>query len=97
MHNFDILTGYLTNLPISGDIMNLSKKIESKPDIMLGKPVIKGTRITVELIVRKLGEGMSVENLLEAYPRLTKEDVQAALTYAASALAHEELLNLGNE
>jgi len=66
--------------------MNLLQKIESRPDVMLGKPVIKGTRITVELIVRKLGEGMSVDDLLQAYPRLAKDDVQAALAYAAGAL-----------
>jgi uncharacterized protein (DUF433 family) len=77
--------------------MNLLNKIESRPDIMLGKPVIKGTRISVELIVRKLGEGLGVGDLLKAYPRLTREDVQAALAYAAAALAHEELLSVGNE
>jgi len=77
--------------------MKLLQRIESRPDVMLGKPVIQGTRITVELIVRKLGEGMSVDDLLQAYPRLTKDDVQAALTYAAGALAHEELLSVGNE
>lgn len=49
---------------------------------MLGKPVIKGTRIPVELIVRKLGEGASVENLLDGYPSLKREDIQAALLYA---------------
>jgi len=53
---------------------------------MLGKPVIKGTRIPVELIVRKLGEGASVEDLLDGYPTLKKEDVQAALIYAADTM-----------
>lgn len=64
-------------------------KIEINPDVMLGKPVIKGTRVSVELIVRKLGEGASVEDLLDAYPNLKKEDIQAALTYAANTLANE--------
>ena len=53
---------------------------------MLGKPVIKGTRVPVELIVRKLGEGASIEDLLDGYPNLKKEDIQAALTYAANTL-----------
>lgn len=57
---------------------------------MLGKPVIRGTRIPVELILRKLSEGASEADLFDAYPRLTREDVQAALAYAADTLAHEE-------
>ncbi|MBW1796751.1 MAG: DUF433 domain-containing protein [Deltaproteobacteria bacterium] len=64
-------------------------RIEINPEVMLGKPVIKGTRIPVELIVRKLGEGASVEDLLDGYPNLKKEDIQAALTYAANSLANE--------
>ena len=58
-------------------------RIEKKPDVMLGKPVIKGTRIPVELIIRKLGEGASFKDLLDAYPTLNREDIQAALIYAA--------------
>jgi len=46
-------------------------RIEKKPDVMLGKPVIRGTRIPVELIIRKLGEGSSIEYLLDAYPKET--------------------------
>ena len=69
--------------------MTLNDRIEINPDIMLGKPVIKGTRIPVELIVRKLGEGVSVEDLLDAYPNLKKKDMQAALIYAADMLANE--------
>ena len=55
--------------------------IERKPDVLLGKPVIKGTRIPVEIIVRKLGEGASIEDLLDGYPNLKKEDIQAALLF----------------
>ena len=55
----------------------------SDPEIMMGKPTIKGTRITVELILEKLGQGMTVAELLEAYPHLTAEDVLAALSFAA--------------
>jgi uncharacterized protein (DUF433 family) len=69
--------------------MNVFDRVETSPEIMLGKPVIKGTRIPVELIVRKLGEGARVEDLLDAYPNLKKEDIQAALIYAADTLANE--------
>ena len=57
--------------------------ITRNPEIMLGKPVIKGTRIPVELILRKIAEGASTADLLDAYPRLTSENIQAALLYAA--------------
>jgi len=56
--------------------------IEVNPRVMLGKPVIRGTRIPVELILRKLGEGASEADLLDAYPRLTREDIHAAIRYA---------------
>ena len=68
--------------------------IEINPKIMLGKPVIRGTRIPVELLLRKLGEGATESDILDAYPRLTREDIQAALSYAAAALAHEEVMVL---
>jgi uncharacterized protein (DUF433 family) len=74
--------------------MGFSNRIETNSSIMLGKPVIKGTRITVELIVRKLGEGATTEDILDGYPNLTKEDIQAALIYAAESLAHEEYLQV---
>lgn len=66
-------------------------RIEIDASVMLGKPVIRGTRITVELILRKLSEGATHADLLDAYPRLTREDIQAALALAADALAHEEI------
>ena len=74
--------------------MTLYDRIERKPEVMLGKPVIKGTRIPVELIVRKLGEGASVEDLLDGYPKLKKEDIQAALLYAADTLGNELVVEL---
>ena len=52
----------------------------------MGKPVIKGTRITVELVLEKLSAGESIENLLEAHPQLNKEQIQAALAFAAQSL-----------
>ena len=67
-------------------------RIEVNPKVMLGKPVIRGTRIPVELILRKLGEGASEADLLDAYPRLKRADIQAALSYAADTLAHEEVI-----
>ena len=60
--------------------------IESNPDVMMGKPVIRGTRITVELILEKLAAGETMAQLLEAHPRLTAEAVHAALGYAAEVL-----------
>jgi uncharacterized protein (DUF433 family) len=67
-------------------------RIEMNPDVMLGRPVIRGTRVTVELLVRKLAEGATADVLLEAYPRLTREDIRAALRFAADMLAHEEVV-----
>lgn len=60
--------------------------IQSNPKVMMGKPVIAGTRITVELILEKLAAGETIEQLLEAHPRLTKQAVLAALAFAAQAL-----------
>jgi len=61
-------------------------RIVSDPGVMMGKPVIEGTRITVELILEKLAAGESIEQILEAHPRLTREAIQAALGFAAEAL-----------
>jgi len=69
------------------------ERIESNPRIMQGKPVIRGTRITVELILRRMSEGADEQTLLQAYPHLTRDDIQAALRYAADTLAHEEVLS----
>jgi uncharacterized protein (DUF433 family) len=54
-------------------------RIEVRPDVMLGKPVIRGTRITVEPILRKLGEGATIEDVLDGYPRLQPEDIRAVM------------------
>jgi uncharacterized protein (DUF433 family) len=67
-------------------------RIEINPNVMLGKPVIRGTRIPVELILRKLSEGATEAELLDGYPRLTPEDIRAALAYAADSISHEETL-----
>jgi uncharacterized protein (DUF433 family) len=70
----------------------ITNRIEINPDVMMGKPVIRGTRIPVELILRKLSEGSTEDDLLDAYPRLTPNDIRAALAYAADTLAHETIL-----
>jgi uncharacterized protein (DUF433 family) len=75
--------------------MTLTERIEMNPHVMLGKPVIRGTRIPVELILRKLSEGASEADLIHAYPRLTREDIQAAMRYAADTIAHEEIVFIG--
>lgn len=63
-----------------------SELIQSDPAILMGKPVIAGTRITVELILEKLSAGETIDQILEAHPRLTREGVLAALNFAAQAL-----------
>ncbi len=60
--------------------------IISNPKIMMGQPVVSGTRITVDLILEKLSAGETFEQLLKAHPRLTKEGIQAALQFAREAL-----------
>ena len=66
--------------------------ILSDPNIMMGKPVIAGTRLTVELILEKLGAGESIEQLLEAHPNLTLDGVRAALAYAAQVLRSDVVI-----
>ncbi|MFP4686907.1 MAG: DUF433 domain-containing protein [bacterium] len=74
--------------------MQLAERIEMNPEIMNGKPVIKGTRITVELVLKKMAEGAEVSDLQEAYPHLQKEDIQAVLEYAARTHSDEELIEV---
>ena len=72
--------------------MTSTDRIEMNPKVMMGKPVIKGSRIPIELILRKLSEGATKDDLLDAYPRLKTEDIHAAIGYAADILAHEETI-----
>lgn len=72
--------------------MITTNRIEINPSIMLGKPVVRGTRIPVELIVRKFSEGASEKDLCQAYPNLTSQDIRAALAYAADTVAHEQIV-----
>lgn len=72
----------------------LLKRVEINPDIMAGKPIIKGTRIPVELILNLLGQQLSIKDILDDYPHLKKEDIQAALFYASSVIHNEEIIPL---
>ena len=66
-------------------------RIVTDTKILAGKPIIKGTRISVEFILELLSSGMSVEDVIKEYPHLKKEDILAALDYAVSTLRHEEV------
>lgn len=69
-------------------------RIVVDPEIMVGKPVIKGTRIAVELILRQLAQGITVEELLANYPHLAREDVYAAIEYASELVTEENIYPL---
>jgi uncharacterized protein (DUF433 family) len=70
------------------------ERIRIDAKVMVGKPVIRGTRVPVELIVRMLAQGIPENDILEEYPRLELEDIRAALAYAAQVLAHEDVFPL---
>jgi uncharacterized protein (DUF433 family) len=72
--------------------MNWKEHLSSDPSIMLGKVVIKGTRIPVDLILEKLASDYSFDDLKEAYPHITTEDIQACLFFAADNSKHEKTL-----
>ena len=72
----------------------LEQRISIDPQVMTGKPVIRGTRIPVELIVRMLAQGISEDDILQEYPRLERKDIRASLAYAAQILAHEDVFPL---
>ena len=70
------------------------QRITLDPNVMAGKPVIRGTRIPVELIVRMLAQGIPEGEILKEYPRLQPGDIRVALTYAAETVAHEDVFPL---
>ena len=71
---------------------DLLERIAIDPQVMLGKPVIRGTRITVEILLEKIAAGCSIDEILLDYPRLTREDVLAAVAYAREALSTDEII-----
>lgn len=73
--------------------MNYTDYIESDARVMIGKPVIKGTRITVATVLKKLSEGATVPQLLEAYPTLTETSIQAVLAYASDVIGNEVVIS----
>ena len=70
-------------------------RIVTNPDVMLGKPVVEGTRITVELILEKLSGGESVDQILDSYPTLTRQGVLAAIKYAVDVLRLDVVFPIG--
>jgi len=77
-------------------MMNWTGHIESNPKVMMGKPVIKSTRIPVDLLLEKLAEGETISDLLEAYPTIKKEDIYAALAFASEAIKNEIVYSLAS-
>ena len=73
---------------------SLLKRIELNPEIMLGKPVISGTRLPAEIIVEKIADGATVEDILKQYPFLEEEDIKAALHYAANLMKTDDIFAL---
>lgn len=73
-------------------MVDYRKHIYSDPKIMLGKPIVKGTRITVELLLRKVADGYTFEEVLEMYPHLKLDDILASIAYAATIMESEEVI-----
>jgi uncharacterized protein (DUF433 family) len=74
--------------------VNWQDHIEQRPDVMQGKPVLKGTRLTVELILQRLSDGATEQDLLASYPKLTADHIRAAMGYAAAAISTDETVFL---
>ncbi len=72
--------------------MEYRDRLSADPNVMLGKPVIKGTRVTVELILERLGDGMSIDEILSATPGISKDDILACLSYSSHVISKESLL-----
>jgi uncharacterized protein (DUF433 family) len=88
-----LLSSSATVIPSSmGEDFMAHNRIELNPEVMGGKPVIRGTRVPVEIILRKLGTGMTIEAIIADHPRLTTDDIRAAQAFAADYLADEDVL-----
>lgn len=72
-----------------------NERITVDPDILVGKPIIKGTRISVELILDRLADGWSMDDILASYPHISREDVLAAITFAAELFKEETFIAIG--
>ena len=77
--------------------MKWQERIVIDPQILVGKPVIKGTRLAVEFIIELMSQGWTVQDILHNYPGLTNEDIQACLAYASAVLHQEKVFPLGIE
>ncbi len=77
-------------------IKQLADRITINPDVMVGKPTIRGLRITVEQILKALAGGITTQELLEDYPELEPEDIQAVLLYAAELVSEEQVFEIGS-
>ena len=75
--------------------MNWKDRIEVNPAVLVGKPIIKGSRISVELILDRLADGWSMEDVLISYPHISKEDVLAALSFASELFKEETFVAVG--
>ncbi|HHT9146262.1 MAG: DUF433 domain-containing protein [Candidatus Brocadiaceae bacterium] len=78
------------------DIKQLSDRITINHDVMVGKPTIRGLRITVEQVLKALAGGITTQGLLEDYPELEPEDIQAVLLYAAELVSEEQVFEIGS-
>lgn len=74
--------------------MNWQQYISLNPEVMTGKPVIKGTRITVELLLERLGNGWTMEQLMESFPHVSPDSIRACLLYAADSVRNEIIHNI---
>ncbi|MEW6038813.1 MAG: DUF433 domain-containing protein [Pseudomonadota bacterium] len=75
--------------------MNWKDRIVVDPEILVGKPIIKGTRISVELLLDRVADGWSIDDILRSYPHLTRDDVLAALSFAAELFREERFVAVG--
>ena len=74
--------------------MEYQERIEINPDILVGKPIIKGTRISIEFIVELLSSGWDIKQILDNYPQLKREDILAALQYSLDILKEEKVYKI---
>jgi uncharacterized protein (DUF433 family) len=86
------MRGVLDRIARNSEEPTAHDRIEINPEIMGAKPVIRGTRIPVELILRKLGAGMTAETIMADHPRLAQDDIRAAQAFAADYLADEHFV-----